>query len=527
MFFQFSCGGFNANTRIPDDKGRWAGYDFIEEDINYHGRTLLEETSRDHDDDFESYQLARNFYKSCMNDEKLEQLGVEPALNRLKDLGGWPILDGDNWSSEDTFKWWEWTYKANKAGFSYNFLVSLSIDADDKNASWNVLHFDQASLGLSREYLIKGFEDKDVQHYFKYMVDVATLLGADPEVAKSELEESLKFEISLAHITIPKEERRNATELYNPTVLGDLKTYDHLPSSWTKYIRKLFEVSDGVKIEETEKVILTNAGYFKKLSELLKNTEPRVLANYLGWRIAKTTVPYLNAEALKIQHVYNKAINGDKSQAPAWKRCTNEVGFSAKNALSNLGLVAGSMYVRRYFNPDAKHAMIEMASYIRKAFEEDILENLDWMDDTTKEKAKEKLSQMDQFIAYEDAFTDKDTVDGFFANLNITDDEYFENSLKLDRFWKAFKYNQLRVKIDPKSWLEHADVTEVNAFYSGNANYIEFPAGILQGVFYNAKIPNYMNYGGIGAVIGHEITHGFDDRGRQRNGQGRIVFPNL
>jgi len=128
--------------------------------------------------DFESYQLARDFYKSCTDEEKREELGIQPILDKLKEFGGWPVVEGKEWQQEESFKWWEWNYKIDRAGFESDSLISVANYPDSKNTSWRVITIDQASLGMAREYLIKGFEYSDVQHYYKYMVDTAVLLGA-------------------------------------------------------------------------------------------------------------------------------------------------------------------------------------------------------------------------------------------------------------------------------------------------------------------------------------------------------------
>jgi len=180
------------------------------------------------------------------------------------------------------------------------------------------------------------------------------------------------------------------------------------------------------------------------------------------------------------------------------------------------------MYVKNFVDPETKKNIFEIVFYLKKAFKEDMLEKLEWMDDVTKKRAIEKLEAMDQFIAYEDEFLDKSIVDGFFKNIKISLTDHFQNGLNLNLFWKIFNQNRLREQINPKSWLEHTDISVVNALYRGSANYIEFPAGLLQGTFYNPNIPKYINFGSIGVAIGHEITHGFDDRGRQRNWKGNI-----
>jgi predicted metalloendopeptidase len=197
------------------------------------------------------------------------------------------------------------------------------------------------------------------------------------------------------------------------------------------------------------------------------------------------------------------------------------MGFNSFSG-GGFGFIAGSMYAKKYFNKEAKAAMLEMTAYIRTAFKEDILENLEWMDGKTKKRARAKLEKMDQFIAYSDEFLVQDEVDGLHQEISVSPDDYLKNTLNLIKFWRTFYYNQLRDKIDPKSWLEHSLVTVVNAFYNPGQNNMEFPAGILQGVFFNANVPKYLNYAAIGAVIGHEITHGFDDQGKQRNEIGKL-----
>jgi predicted metalloendopeptidase len=257
------------------------------------------------------------------------------------------------------------------------------------------------------------------------------------------------------------------------------------------------------------------------LSDLLLKTNKKTLANYLAWSAAKTLMTYLNKDARDIKFKFDKGASGIQEASPTWKRCVNEMGFNGFSG-GGFGFVAGSMYARRYFKAEAKVAMVEMTSYIRTAFKEDILVNLDWMDATTKKRAETKLEKMDQFIAYSDEFLVKEKVDDLHKTVTVEVDDYLGNTLNLIKFWRRFYYNQLRDKINPKSWLEHSLVSVVNAFYNPGQNNMEFPAGILQGVFFNANVPRYLNYAAIGAVIGHEITHGFDDQGKQRNEIGKF-----
>lgn len=534
-FNQFSCGNFIKETPIPDDKTRYNSFSPPRDKVVQRGRILLEK--EDTEKCFDADKMSRRWYKACVNETEIEKLGVQPLLDSLKTLGGWPVLEKDSEKSYDSFKWYEQTTLLNKEGFSLNYIMSHYIDTDDKNNSYRVFKIDQTSLGMSREYLIKGFEDKDVQAYYQYMVDAAVLLGADETKAMQQLKESLVFEIALANLSAPREERRDANKLYNPTTLGELggegyKAEDHngraQPPSWQTYIQGL--VNDGLNYKEDldaetivigsdEKVIVRNPAFFKNVTLLLINTDPKVIANYMAWRVVKGRLNYLNKAAEDIRQKYNKAITGVASKKPTWKKCVGSAGFGTYSYTSGAG-AAGSMYVRTYFKPEEKQEMLTMITYIRASFGR-ILDDLPWMDAKTKVEAKNKLEKMDQFIAYPDELIVQDKVDGLHKGLEANGN-YYQNIIERSKFWSAFEYKQLREKIDPKNWVDHQAVALVNAFYNPSTNSMEFPAGILQGVFFNSKIPKYMNFGAVGGVIGHEITHGFDDQGRRRDYEGTL-----
>jgi len=239
--------------------------------------------------------------------------------------------------------------------------------------------------------LDKGFEDTKVQHYYKYMVDTALLLGAESESALIELKESLFFEISLANITVPKEERLNASVLYNPTTLGELPILEGLPPSWVDYLQSFNINVNNNKIDKDEKIIVTNLDYIDKLSKLLKNTKSRILANYWAWRTVQSRMLYLNNAALDIVHTYVKATSGVQEIPPLWKRCANRIGFNRNSGPMNLRLIAGSMYAKNFVDPKTKEELLKMASYLKKAFKEEMLEKLDWMDEVTRKKALKVL----------------------------------------------------------------------------------------------------------------------------------------
>jgi len=509
-FYEFSCGGFEKRVVIPDDRSSRSQFAIIGDELLQQLRVILEDPG--HDGESSVFTMARNVYKACMDEEKIENIGLDPLKDMLKDMGGWPVLEGDAWD-EEKFNWIEAVYTFRSHGYSTDYLIDFSIVTDSKNSSWRVIDIDQASLGMSREYLINGFEDDDVTSYYNYMVSVAELLGADRKVAEQELKESLLFEIELAHASRPREERRNASRLYNPMMIKDL--HEHAPMvPWLEYINNIL-TTDLIQVEETERVILDEPGYLKNLTILLPKTNKRTIANYMFWRVARSSLGYFTESARKIQLEYAKNITGKKSQTPRWRQCTGSASGSFASPI-------GNMYVSKHFNEDAKHAMDEMVRDIRHEFDR-ILNEISWMDGETRERARKKLSTMKEYIGYPKEIMIEKNLEDLYENLHVNAGDHFINGINMSIWGTNYAWGKLREKIDKTDWKRHGQPAVVNAFYSSIENSIQFPAGILQGNFFGSDRPSYMNYGGIGWVIGHEITHGFDDQGRQFDDAGNLA----
>ena len=200
------------------------------------------------------------------------------VTNFVQEMGGWPVLEGVDWD-EESFSWIETVYTFRQHGYSTDYLIDFSIVTDSKNSSWRVIDIDQASLGMSREYLVNGLEDDDVNSYYNYMVNVAVLLGADRATAAKELKESLEFEISLAHASQAREKRRNATRLYNPMRIDELHTLAPMVP-WLDYINNIL-TKDLTQVEADERVIVDEPGYLKNLTALLPKVKKRTIANYM------------------------------------------------------------------------------------------------------------------------------------------------------------------------------------------------------------------------------------------------------
>ncbi|KAF2360342.1 Peptidase M13 C-terminal domain [Trinorchestia longiramus] len=508
-FFEYACGNYLKSKNIPDEKSSISQFSAVSDVLQEKLRTLVE--SKDPQQDTESSLMVKQLYKSCMNTDRIAEQGLQPLKDILRQMGGWPAVEGPDWQS-DRFDWVQNIYINRRLGYSVDLLFDFSITTNIKNSSWRIIDIDQPSLGMpSREYLLRGLNDSDVQAYLEYQVSLATLLGADRAYAESQLRQSLEFEIKLANFSLPKEERRNATKLYNKMTIADLQSrVPNIP--WLTYINTI--LAPFTVVTEREEVIVNVPSYIDKLGNLLRTAPKQVVANYMMWRISAASISYLSEDARDLQLVYSKKITGTGKRKPRWKECMGAVSGS-------LSYAVGKLYAEKFFKKDAKNAADEMVSYIRTEFDK-ILRTVDWMDDKTRIRAINKSMAITPHIAYPEELLDESKLTELYKELVISDGELLHNMRNLTIFGTNYSFKRLREKVDKNDWKKHGAAAVVNAFYSPLENSIQFPAGILQGTFFNADRPKYLNYGAIGFVIGHEITHGFDDMGRQFDYKGDL-----
>ncbi|XP_066143642.1 neprilysin-2 isoform X1 [Euwallacea fornicatus] len=508
-FYQFTCGNFIKKNIIPDDKSSVTSFSLISDELQEQLRKMIEEPIKDGEP--KPFQLTKKLYKACMNKTLIESDGLKTIQTILKYLGGWPALEGAQWN-EGNFDWRQSVYKFRKVGYSVDYFMDFSVGIDVKNSTKRTIDLDQASLGLRREFLTKGMNEKLVKAYYNYMVDIAVLFGAERERATKELMDSLEFEMKLANISLPSEKRRNATALYNPMTISEMQQkFPSIP--WLEYINTLLAPDITVTTDET--IIVSIPNYITEFEALISRTPKRVQANYVMWRAAASSISYLNDALRKRQLEYTTIVTGRTEREARWKEC---IDVSA----GSLSIAAGALYVRKFFNEEARQNAKEMVADIREEFEE-ILKKVDWMDEKTKQNAMDKAKSMSTHIGYPDEMLDDKKLEEFYQNLELDENKYLRSILNLTLFGTRLSFKRLRQPVNKTDWITHGRPAVVNAFYSAIENSIQFPAGILQGVFFNADRPRYMNYGAIGFVIGHEITHGFDDQGRQFDKNGNLV----
>ncbi len=362
-----------------------------------------------------------------------------------------------------------------------------------------------------RDYYVDDKYEKERDAYVQYMVNVAVELGADRVDARTDMEEIMQLEILLANMSIPQDERRDSEALYNIYTLDDLKsTYGEV--DWTQLLDIV--MPDNVQpIKPTERFINKVPAFLGNVTKWLPTQEDRLIVNYLVWRLVNGLVSDLGQTFIDIRQKYINVISGTSATSARWQRCVNEDN-------DVLEFATGRLYVEENFPANAKEKTIEMIENLKVAFKE-MLKTNDWLLEADKTVAAEKADKMNIDVGYPDWIMDDVKLDKKYEGLDFLSDDYFGNALLYRTWSKQASLALLRDLVDKTAWTSGPAV--VNAFFSFTKNRILFPAGILQPPFYHQDLPWYSNYGGIGVVIGHEITHGFDDRGRQYDKDGNLV----
>lgn len=508
-FYQFACGGWIKNQVIPDDRTTVSVFSLLQDELNHKLRVLVEAPGVADEPPF--FESMRNLYRSCLNLTAIEKAGDTPLHLALKRFGGWPIVVGPNWEGATTFDWIDILIKFRELGFNHDILIDLSVTPDFRNNTRHIIDLDQTSLGMpDRNYLLRGLNDSAVAAYYKLMVDSAVFLGADRATAEKEMFETLQFETTLASYCLPREERRNISSLYNKMNIAEIEKL--APNiKWSKYFGALL----GTNVTASDEIIVNVPKFLTKLDALLLTTDKRLLANYMLWRVVLQSFSMLGKRWRELAQEFNTVVTGQAREEPRWEQCISSVTGS-------LGIALSSLYVRNHFKGQSKEKALEMVGYIHREFLK-ILHDVDWMDDRTKQRARDKAMAIRPYIGYPNELFNNTEIENFYSGLSFSKNEYFNNVQTLRKWSTDYAFGQLNKTNKKGDWRKHGKSAVVNAFYNIIENSIEFPAGILQGAFFSSDRPNYLNFGAIGFVIGHEITHGFDDKGRQFDKDGNNI----
>lgn len=515
-FYDFSCNKWIKDNPIPSGKPMWGSFGILEQMNQLAIKNVLEKPINELKS--KSEQKAKLYYQSCLDpDDLIEKKGAEPLLKVLLDVGGWNVT-----RDQSKFNISNWTLQHSlqilQNRYNMGGLFIWAVAEDDRNSNKNTLIIDQGGLGLPapENYLNLTLHKKLLDAYLDYMVKVAVLLGANEDDAKHQMTAVIEFETKLAKITIPAEKRRDDEALYHNLTLAQLQ--DLAPFiDWRELFEDAFRIVKR-KVSEKEPVVVYVPEYLKNLNEILAkeylNSEEGkiIINNYLVWQMVRSLTACLSKNFRDAYKGLRKALLGSDGGEEPWRYCVADTSQA-------VGFAVGAMYVREKFNGQSKPDAEAMINNIREAFI-DNFQNLEWMDVETRRLAKEKALAITDMIGFPDYILNPAELDKKYFDLDLNDQEYFENNIKVNQFNLRENLERLDRPVNKTKW--GMTPPTANAYYTPTKNQIVFPAGILQRPFYDQSYPKSLNYGAMGVIMGHELSHAFDDQGREYDQYGNL-----
>lgn len=420
-FYQFACGGWISANPVPEDSSRWAQFDVLARELSNALGTILEEPIDAQDPT--PVNKAKNFYPGCMDVALLETLGVTPLTDFLAQFGGWPMtLNAWDEASFD----WQATVAQSRVQAGSSSLVDVWVFADEKDTFSTALYIDQTSLGLPRSVLVDPDNYQElIDAYKTYISSTANILagalGQDGSQVAADVEDLFNFEMALAKITTPSEQRRSIDRMYNPMTVTELNTLTG--SDWLPVLVPMFSAS-GVTVDGSTRVIVMETAYMYNLTQLLQTTSQRTVSNYLMWRHVKSLGDETNEAMRQATFQYNIVASGVTAEEPRSTTCADSTNYY-------LGMAIGTKYVETYFPQQAKDEVNAMVEDLRVSFK-DLLAVNEWMDNTTKPLAMEKADAISKYIGYPDWYGNDTALETYYADLaDIDPMTHFANVLAL------------------------------------------------------------------------------------------------
>ncbi|MGZ7063685.1 MAG: M13 family metallopeptidase [Candidatus Angelobacter sp.] len=487
-FYQFACGGWIKNNPIPADHPIWSRFGELAERNRTVLRGILEDSAKATKRSANEQKIG-DYYASCLDEDSINKKGIavlKPEFDRiagLKDKAGLPAL------------------LAHLHGESIDALFNFYSGADFKNAKEVIAQADQGGISLpDRDYYLKD-DPKSVElrkAFSEHVANTFKLLGDVPDKAAADAKAVMEIETALAKGSMDRVERREPEKVYHKLSQQDWQALT--PSfSFAQYLSDLGTPKfTGLNVASPD--------FFKALDAELKTVSLDDLKTYLRWHLVRSQVQALpKAFVDEDFNFYGKTLQGTKELQPRWKRCVAA-------ADSDLGEALGQVFVEKYYPPEAKDRTLKMVNQLEAALHQDISE-LPWMSDTTKKQALVKLDAIRNKIGYPAKWRD-------YSTLKIERGDALGNSLRANAFEIHRQLAKIGTPLDKQEW--QMTPPTVNAYYDPTENDINFPAGILQPPFFDFKADDALNFGGMGAVIGHELTHGFDDQGALFDPEGNL-----
>ena len=485
-FYQYSCGTWMKSNPIPPDKSLWGRFSALSEHNMYILRDILAAAPGTQTP---TETMVRTFYASCMDESTIEKKGTYPMKEELDRIAAVS-------TKADLIK-----QIAHLHRNSTPALFSFYPQPDLHDSANTIAFLDQGGLTLpDRDYYVKD-DPKSVETrktYQEHVERMFKLAGDSPDLAASEAKTVLAIETALAQASMDRTARRD------PKMRDHKMTVAEISAAAPNFqLAEYFSESGAPKFSSLN---VANPDFFKKVNEQINGTSVADWKIYLRWKVINDYAPVLSKAFVEENFLFNgKYLSGQQEIEPRWKRCVRATD-------TNLGMALGKLYVDRTFGAEGKERTEKMVKAIENAMQKDIGQ-LTWMSDTTKKKAYEKLNAIVNNIGYPDKWRD-------YSSVVITADDYAGNTVRAGSFEVARLYKKIDEPTDRKDWTMTPPT--VNAYYRPPMNDINFPAGILQPPFYGKAMDDAVNFGGIGVVIGHELTHGFDDQGRKYDAEGNF-----
>ena len=492
-FYEYACGGWMKANPLPAAYSRFGSFDRLAEDNNERINGILKELQQGSYKQGTIEQKLSDYYKLAMDSARREQDGLQPVMPIIKKLEAAKTL-------KQLFD-----VQLEMAKYGDSEFYQAGMGADEKNASQNILSVNQGGLTLGqKDYYLETDEatTKIREAYKKHVVRMFQLFGFSKGQATKKMQNVWKLELALAKVSKSRTELRDPQANYNKMTLAEFNSkYPNL---------KLEQVmnAQGLQSKYMQALVVGQPAFMAGANEVMGKMKPAEYRDYMEWGVIVSAAGYLNDEVREANFdFFGRTMTGRKEDHPLWRRATSQVQ-------SAMGQALGRIYVDKYFPAAAKARMLKLVKNLQIALGERIAAQ-DWMDDSTKVNALLKLNTFYVKVGYPDKWID-------MTKLQIDPKKsYFDNHIEVMKFWNDYYIDHTAGKpVDIEDW--YMTPQTVNAYYNPTTNEICFPAGILQVPFFDMTADDAFNYGAIGVVIGHEMTHGFDDQGRQFDKDGNM-----
>lgn len=489
-FYQYACGNFTKMYPIPADRSGFGNFSLLADVNEAVLHEVLEKSAAPSADRNPNEQKIGDYFASCMDTAAINKAGLQPLQPELERI--------DGLKSKDDLA----ALLAHFQLINVNAFLGFGEQQDFKDARKQIAAVDQAGLGLpERDYYLRtGEADQELrQQYVDHIANTLKLLGEPQEKATADAKKVMDLETALAKNSLDITSQRNPNNIYHLLPIEDLEKM--VPAfHWGVF----FKDTGAPQFKELN---VTYPQFFKGLNELIESTPLDTIKTYLKWQLINATPSTALPQAFDEEHFAfdGKILSGQQEQRARWKRCVASTDGA-------LGEALGQVYVAKEFPPSSKEATQQMVRDIEAAMDKDI-DTLDWMSADTKVKAKEKLHAVANKIGYPDKWRN-------YSSLKIERGDALGNAVRAQEFEARRQLDKIGKPVDRGEF--GMSPPTVNAYYNPSMNDINFPAGILQPPFFGPKESDAVNYGHIGAVVGHELTHGFDDEGRQFDGSGNL-----